>query len=203
MLPIFFFFVCLCPVLAQSPLNLPAQVGASQSAPAFTLGQKFNYRVVQSLGTRGLVGSALGAAIGQAMNTPSEWGQGMEGFGKRYGSGFAGTLTRQSMEFGVEAILHQDPRYFPSEEKSFKARLKNVLLQSVVTRTDNGRYQFAYARVGSAFANGQLVNAWQPRSNNSFGDGVLRGLVSLGSDAGFNFLQEFVPFLRPKSLKHP
>jgi hypothetical protein len=199
----FFFFVTLSAALAQSPFNLPAQVGPSQPARAFTLGQKFNYRVVQSMGTRGLVGAALGAAIGQAMNTPSEWGQGMEGFGKRYGSGFAGTLTRQSMEFAAEGILHQDPRYFPSERKGFKARLKNVLLQTVVTRTDGGRYEFAYARVGSAFGNGLLVNAWQPRSNNSFGDGITRGLISLGSDAGFNFLQEFVPFLRPKSLKRP
>jgi hypothetical protein len=203
MLRTFFFFVCLSSALAQSPLNLPARVGASQSAPALTLGQKFNYRVIQSMGPRGLVGSALGSAIGQATNTPSEWGQGMEGFGKRYGSGFAGTLTRQSMEFAAEGILHQDPRYFPSEEKGFKARLKNVLLQTVVGRTDSGRYQFAYARVGSAFGNGLLVNAWQPQSNNSFGNGMTRGVISLASDAGFNFLQEFVPFLRPKSLKRP
>ncbi|MGA7413599.1 MAG: hypothetical protein WBW33_24200 [Bryobacteraceae bacterium] len=59
----------------------------------------------------------------------------------------------------------------------------------------------SYARVGSAFATGQLVNAWQPGSTGSVGDGFMRGAIMLGGDAGYNFLQEFVPFLRPRTLR--
>jgi hypothetical protein len=189
------------PLFAQSPLNLPGQLGTTASAQPFSLGEKFNYRIVKSMGVRGLAGGVLGAAIGQGLDSPHEWGQGAEGLGKRYGSSIAGNFTRQTMEFALESTLHEDPRYFPSEEKGFKARIKNVLLQTLVTRTDSQRNRFAYARVVSAFANAQLVNAWQPASTGSFSDGVWRGFTALGSDAGFNFLQEFVPFLRPKTVR--
>jgi len=104
------------------------------------------------------------------------------------------------MLFAMESTLHEDPRYFPSEDKGFKARLKSVLVQTVTTRTDYGTRQIAYARIGSAFAAGQLSNAWQPRSTSSVGDGFLRGAIMLGGDAGYNFVQEFVPFLRPRTL---
>lgn len=182
---------------AQSVLGLP-KLGSTQTAPPLTAWKKFNYRVVQTFGLKALAGASIGAAIGQARDAPHEWGQGATGFGYRYASSIGGTFTRNSMEFAIESVFHEDPRYFPSTEKGFKARLKNVLLQTVVTRTDSGPARFAYARVGSAFANGQLVNAWQPASTGGVGDGVIRGLISLGADAGYNFLQEFVPFLRPR-----
>ncbi len=187
---------------AQNPMNLPGQVGSTQSAEPFTVGRKFDYRIVQTIGLRGLAGGVLGAAIGQGLDSPDEWRQGGAGFGKRYASSVAGNFTRQSMAFVLESAFHEDPRYFPSEEKGFKARVKNVLLQTVVARTDSQRNQFAYGRVMSAFANAQLVNTWQPASTGSVGHGLLRGFITLGGDLGVNFLQEFVPLLRPKSLRH-
>lgn len=189
-------------LLAQSPFDLPAQIGATASAKPFTVGEKFDYRIVENLGIRGFAGGLLGAAIGQGLDSPDEWGQGFGGFGKRYGSSVAGNFTRQGMSFVLESAFHEDPRYFPSEEKGFKARIKNVLLQTVVARTDSQGHRFAYGRIASAFANAQLVNTWQPASTGSVGDGVMRGFTTLGGDLGVNFLQEFVPFLRPRSLRH-
>lgn len=199
----FLLLACLAvPLLAQNPVNLPGQIGATQSAKPFTVGEKFDYRVVQSLGFRGLAGGLLGAAIGQGLDSPHEWGQGFSGFATRYGSSVGGNFTRQSMAFVLESTFHEDPRYFPSEEKGFKARVKNVLLQTVVARTDSQTHRIAYARIASAFANAQLVNAWQPASTGSVGDGVLRGFTTLAGDLGYNFLQEFLPFTRPRSLRH-
>lgn len=190
------------PVKAQHPADLPAQVGPTLSAPPLSVSEKFDYRVVQSLGLRGFAGPVFGALIGQARNSPSEWGQGFEGFADRYASGFGGNLGRQGIQFLLETALHEDPRYFPSKEKGFKKRMKNVLLQTLVTRTDSGSHRFAYSRIAGAFANGQLINAWQPASTGSVGDGVMRGFIGLGSDLGYNFLQEFVPFMRPRTLRH-
>jgi hypothetical protein len=187
---------------AQNPANLPAQLGSTLGAKPFTVGEKFDHRIVQTFGFKGLAGAAVGAAIGQARDAPHEWGQGASGFGARYASGFGGNLTRQSMEFVMESALHEDPRYFPSTEKGFKARIKSVLIQTVVTQTDSQSHRVAYSRIVSAFANGQLVNAWQPASTGSVGNGVTRGFIALGADMGYNFLQEFIPFLRPRSLRH-
>jgi len=186
---------------AQNPTGLACQVGPTETARPFSMSQKFDYRAVQAFGLHGFGGPLVGAAMGQALDSPSEWGQGFGGYATRYASSFGGNLSRQTMAFGLETALHQDPRYFPSKEKGFKARIKNVLLQTLVARKDSGGEQFAYARVGSAFAAAQLVNAWQPQSTGSFGDGLTRGCITLGTDAAYNFLQEFVPFFRPRELR--
>jgi hypothetical protein len=199
--------LCLLPAClpAQTETSSPRQPGQpAATTKAFrplSISEKFDYRVVQSFGLRGFLGAGVGAAIGQAEDRPKEWGEGASGFASRYGSSFAGNFSRQTMMFAMESTLHEDPRYFPSEDKRFTARLKSVLVQTVTTRTDYGTRQIAYARISSAFATGQLVNAWQPRSTGSVGDGLMRGAIMLGGDAGYNFLQEFVPFLRPHTLR--
>ncbi len=174
----------------------------TMSAPPFTMADKFDYRVVQSFGLRGFAGSAVGAAIGQARNSPHEWGQGVEGFADRYASGFGGNLSRQTFAFVLESAFHEDPRYFPSEDKSMKLRAINALKQVVYAKNDNGSGTFAYARVFSDFGSAQFVNVWQPKSTGSVGDGLVRGLIGLGADAAYNFMQEFIPFTRPISLRH-
>lgn len=179
-------------------LKLPKTI----SAPPFTVADKFDYRVVQTLGLRGLVGSAIGAAIGQGAGSPSEWGGGVEGFAKRYASGFAGNVSRQTFAFVLESALREDPRYFPSEDAPTKARFLNALKQVVVCKTDAGHSSFAYGRVISTFGAAQLINTWQPNSTGGVGDGLVRGLYGLGADFAYNLAQEFFHFTRPRSLRH-
>jgi hypothetical protein len=187
---------------AQNPANLPTQVGPTMTATPLTVGEKFDYRVVQSFGLRGFGGALFGAAIGQERDIPREWGQGLGGYATRYAAALGTNAARQSMAFGMESLLHEDPRYFPSEEKGFRRRMRNVLLQTVVARTDSGGETFAWARMGSAFAAGEFANLWQPPSTNTPGRGLSRGCIILGGDLAYNFLQEFIPFVRPRSLRH-
>src|SRR5579884_410312 len=135
---------CCLPLAAQEkppqPGRLPtADAGAmtlpnTMSAPPFTVADKFDYRIVQSFGLRGLGGSLIGAAIGQGRGSPYEWGGGVEGFAKRYVSGLGGNMTRQGFAFVLESALHEDPRYFPSEASPKKARLVNALKQVVTCK---------------------------------------------------------------------
>jgi len=170
-------------------------------APPLSVGGKFHADIVRSFGLRGVAGGALGAAISQATNTPGEWGQGWDAYGKRYASVMAGSLCRQTLAFTLESVLHEDPRYFPSTERSKKARIWNVVKQTFLTKTDSGRSSFAYGAVISAFGAGQLVNTWQPDSNNNIGDGIERGFIALGIDAASNLLQEFIPRFRARELR--
>ncbi len=183
---------------ANGLLKLPNTV----SAPPLTAAEKFDYRVVQTFGIRGFVGAGIIAGFGQASNTPYSWGGGMEGFAKRYASNFAGNLSRQAFAYVLEEGLRQDPRYFPSRDPGFKLRVTNSVKQVFVTQTDSGHASFAYARIGSAFAAGQFVNVWQPASTGSVGDGLKRGVFSLGGDLAFNLMQEFFPFTRPSSMRN-
>ena len=189
--------------MAQSNGSAPPQPGTiAPSVPAFTVRDKFEYRVVQSFGLKGFVGAGVGAAIGQALDTPGKWGEGAEGYSKRYVSGFAQNFSRQTMAFGMEVAFHEDPRYFPSTAKDFKSRVRSVVRQSYMTHTDSGREEFAYARYASAFGSAFLANAWQPSGNNSAADGLKRGMITIAADAGYSFLQEFFPFVRPRSIRN-
>ena len=90
----------------------PGQLAITKAAPPLSIREKFDYRVVQSLGLRGFLGAGVGAAIGQAEGKPKEWGDGASGFATRYGSSFAGKFSREAMMFAMESTLHQDPRLF-------------------------------------------------------------------------------------------
>ena len=191
------------PGQVQQPGAPPAalQIPNTESAPPFTVRDKFEYRVVQSFGARGFVGAAISAGFGQGLDSPKEWGQGAEGFAERYGSAFAGNLSRQTFAWVLESAFREDPRYFPSEDKGFKLRVLNALKQVIVCKQDDGAASFAYARVFSDFGAGQFVNLWQPRSTGGVGNGFKRSFIGLGADAAYNFMQEFFPFTRPISLR--
>jgi hypothetical protein len=197
-------------VLMQPPSAkpVPGQTATQQlpntvSAPPFTVRDKFDYRVIQTFGFRGLVGAAVASGFAQATDSPGKWGQDFPGYAQRYATAFAGNLTRQVFAFGIESALHEDPRYFPLDgNRGFKARTVNALKQVVWTRTDNGGSSFAYARIASAFGSSQIIGLALPDSDASFGDGLARFGYTLAADAGYNFLQEFVPRLRPRSLRH-
>jgi hypothetical protein len=179
--------------------TVPPQPGVLENtltAKQLNVHEKFELRVIETFGIRGLLGSALGAGIAQWAGTPKEWGGGAEGYGLRYGSSFGNAVSRQVFAFGLDSVLHEDSRYFPSNETGFGRRLKNVMKQVLIAKRDDGTATFAYSRVISAFGAGQLVSAWQPRSNNSVGDGLERGALSLAGDFGYFAAQEFFPFTR-------
>ena len=193
------------PDATASPTG-PAQPGKllrnTVPAPALTGEEKFHDRVGNVVGLRGWLGTAVGAGLGTAFDVPKEWDTHISGYGLRYASGIGVNLTHQAFGFGLDNALHEDPRYFPSEEQGFKPRFMNVLKQSVISRRDDGTDGVAYRRLISAFASAQVAGAWQPPSNQGVGNGLERGVLILAGESAINFIQEFVPFTRPASIRH-
>lgn len=186
------------PVIPPVPGLLRDTLTAKKLSP----GEKLEYGVFQQFGIRGLVGSAVSAGIAQGFEVPEAWGPHWDGFGKRYASALAAGLSRQAFQLAMDDGLHQDPRYFPSSVKGFFPRIRNVLKQVVIAKKDDGHTTFATSRVASAFGSGLLANAWQPKGNGSFADGLERGGLTLGGDAAFFCLQEFFPFTRNSEFRH-
>jgi hypothetical protein len=187
-------------VCAQNPRQ-PGQL-ATPDEP-LSNSAKFKYRIVENVELRGFLGAAVGASAEQVYHTPREWGKGIEGYGKRYASSFAAALTRQSFDYGFETVLREDPRYFPLDGGSTRARIWSAIKQTFVTRTDSGNTTLAYGRIASAFVTGQIMRAWLPPSTDTFPDGVRTGGLSLGVDAVVNLVYEFVPGSRPAEIKRP
>lgn len=186
------------PVMPPTPGLLRETLTAKKLTPH----EKFQYRVVEQFGIRGFLGTAISAGIGQGLDIPDAWGPHWDGYGKRYASGFGVGISRQVFALGLDDLLHQDPRYFPSSQAGFMPRLDNVLKQLLLAKDDDGHVRVASSRIISAFAAGFLANAWQPKGHGGIGDGLERGGLSLVGNAAFFFLQEFVPFTRNSAFRH-
>src|SRR5258705_1806352 len=63
---------------------------------------------------RSVATNAAGAGLGQARNATPEWGQGMAGYAKRFGSRVAHHAVKGSIQFGVATWRHETRRYQPS-----------------------------------------------------------------------------------------
>lgn len=106
------------------------------------------------------------AAIGQAENTEPAYGQGMEGYGKRFATSFADGAIENFMVGAVFAsAFHQDPRFFQSGEGGFGHRTGYAVSRIFVTRSDSGKTQFNVSEIfGSATAAAISTYSYHPRS---------------------------------------
>jgi hypothetical protein len=132
---------------------------------------------------------AAGAGIGQLRNSPSKYGGGISGFGKRLGAGFAGNAVGKTVEHGVAAKLHEDLDYHRSNKRGVWPRVGYALKSTVVTRnTKSNKQRPATGRIAGhaasgAFTQGVLVA----------GSGAATAGIGVAADAGANVVREFVP----------
>lgn len=98
--------------------------------------------------------TAAFAGLGQIENLHPQFGQGLEGYAKRYGTSYADQAIGNMMTEGIfPTILRQDPRYFRLGTGSIMSRTGWAVKQIFVTRTDAGRHVFnASELVGNAVA---------------------------------------------------
>ena len=86
------------------------------------------------------IGSALmGAAYGQAIDSPSGYGQGGSGYGKAWVSGIArGASDNLFGTFLIASVMHEDPRFYVKTGLDFKQAVKYSAVRLVITRSDSG-----------------------------------------------------------------
>lgn len=138
---------------------------AGNVAP-LTTAQKFKVVVLGSFDKIEFPWYGVLSGISQAENSEPGYGQGWEGYGKRYASAFAdGTIENFMTSAVLPSLLHQDPRFFQTSEGGFAHRAGYAVSRIFVTRTDSGHSQFNYSEiVGSALAAVISTNSYHPRS---------------------------------------
>jgi len=163
------------------------------SAAAVTARQAQNYRR-QVAGGRGIAGSAASAGIGQLRNRPGEWGQGVAGFAKRFGSSLGTHVVKGTIQMGVAAVHHENLHYQPSDRHGFWPRTKYAVKSTfIVPRTNRPGKTVALGRVSGNLGAGLISRAWQPASTAGLGAGIATGGIGLGADVGANMAREFWP----------
>lgn len=91
---------------------------------------------------------AAGAGIQQARNNNPEYGQGVEGYAKRFGANYADRVDGVLIGHVVmQSAFHQDPRYFYKGKGTFASRALYAIGTAFISKGDNGHWQPAYADV--------------------------------------------------------
>ena len=132
------------------------------------------------------------AGVEQKHNTFPGYGQGSEGYAKRFGAAYADTMVSKMVSRAIlPTILHQDPRYFYRGSGSIRSRIFYALAAAVICRGDNGRLQPNYSQVLGNFAASGISNLYRAPGDRTASLTFRNGLIMTGSGAVENLLREF------------
>jgi hypothetical protein len=144
------------------------------------------------------------AGLAQASNDDPKFGQGAEGYGRRFGAAFADQVSGQFFgTFLYPTILREDPRYYRlGEGTSGKRRLFHAFSHAFVTHTDSGRHTFNFSEWMGAASTTALGNLYHSGNKRGFQPAARGTAYSVSYDIGFDVLREFWPELT-QHLKLP
>ena len=180
----------------RTTVNDPAQVFQPISTK-----EKFRLATADVIDPFSFVITGIYAGVAQWGNDYPGYGQGAQGFGKRYGAALAdGTIANYMTEAILPSMLHQDSRYFRLGTGGGWRRVRYAMSRTMITHGDNGRWQFNTSEVaGNAIAAG-LSNLYYPEGSRTVTNTAEKFALNIVSDAGFNVLKEFWPDMRHKIL---
>jgi hypothetical protein len=137
---------------------------------------------------------AGGAGVELAQNHFAEYGQGAQGYAKRFGAGYADAVTGTFIGGAiVPSLLKQDPRYFYKGTGSDTSRFLYAIANSVICKGDNGRWQPNYSNVLGSLAAGGLSNLYYPRQDRDGAELTFENAaIGIGATAIGNLFQEFI-----------
>jgi hypothetical protein len=172
--------------------------------PPLTEGQKYKLVVRSAFDPVQYPWYAMLAGIGQATNSESSYGQGAEGYGKRYGLVFADGIMENFMVGAIlPSALHQDPRFYQTSKGSFMHRLGYAMSRVVVTRSDSGKEQFNYSEIlGSSMTAVFGGYTYHPRQDHNIGNVATVWVTQLSYDTLSYVTREFWPDIRRKIVGH-
>jgi hypothetical protein len=164
---------------------------------------KFNIFLHRTYSPFTVASGAFNATWAQMTGQWYEYGGGMQGWGKRFGASLADSESRTLIQtFALSSLLHQDPRYFPSEKKRLIPRAWYAATRVLITKSDKGTPTFNSAEILGAASVSALENAYYPEHDRGWGNTFGRFVGAVGSDATTNLLREFWPDIKKVFRKH-
>jgi Carboxypeptidase regulatory-like domain len=143
---------------------------------------------------------AVIAGVEQGQNAFSGYGQGVQGYAKRFGASYTDSFTSTMLGDAVlPSILHQDPRYFYNGTGSIRSRALYAIATAVICKGDNGHWQPNYSNLMGNLASAGISNLYYPSTNrNSAQLTIDNWLIGTASGAVGALFQEFLV----KKLSH-
>jgi hypothetical protein len=157
-----------------------------------TVKQKFAMAARGTFDPVSMVGVGVGAAIEQAMDTYPAYGQGAEGYAKRFGAKFADGRSSDFLTHAVfPSLFHQDPRYYYQGSSTIKSRLMHAVGSAFITRSDSGLTQPNYSYLLGDLSSAALSNLYYPQANRGVNLVFTNAAIGLAGRVAGNILREF------------
>jgi len=150
---------------SQRVLGVLPQFGVTSrpDAPPLTPRGKFHLFAKSAFDPVSIGVVGLQAGLSQAENEFPAYGQGAQGYGKRFGAALADEVDSGFWSnYAYPVLLKEDPRYFRLGEGSFGRRLAYSVKQEFVCHTDKGGRSFNFSNVLGAFTSGAISNLYYP-----------------------------------------
>jgi len=118
------------------------------------------------------------AGIGQADDGTPEWGEGAQGYAKRFGTAYPDYFIGNFFGNAVlPSLLHEDPRYFQKRNGSAGGRALWAASSTVWCKRDKGGWGPNYANVVGNFIGTAIARAYYPSSERTVTDTITDGLT--------------------------
>jgi hypothetical protein len=188
--------VALFQVLQQKSRVFP---DIATNAGEFGTWQKFKLAANNSVSVSTIGQALLAAGFSQAIDSTSGYGQGADGYAKRFGADMARSASDNLFgTFLIASILHEDPRFYVKSGLSLKQSLKYAAQRLVYTRSDSGERVINFDGLLGPLASEGLANTYYPETNRGVGSTFVR----YGSDQGWKFagnvLRQYWPRINKK-----
>jgi hypothetical protein len=146
--------------------------------------------------------AAFDAGLSQAENDFPGYGQGAQGYAKRFGASYADNFDGTMLGNAIFPILlKQDPRYFRRGKGRFSTRLLYSLSTTVWCKNDNGSHGPNYSNILGNLAAGGISNLYYPSTDRGAGLTFERGLTVTAYGAFGGVFNEFWPDVAKKIFK--
>jgi hypothetical protein len=180
-----------------SPADTTATSGpASPQWQGLSVKEKLRYDARHLFDVDNLVFAGIGASFDQLRNRPSEWGDGWDALAGRYASHVGQYIIQRSIMFPVQAIDHEDTRYFPSTRATFQGRFADAFLHTIWRHDDSGGMMPAYSEFLGDYGAASLSRLWWPEKYHRGSAIFIAGSDTILIDAGINVFHEFKPDIK-------
>lgn len=163
---------------------------------------KLRYDARHFVDVDNIVYAGIGAALDQARDRPGAWGQGWGAYGERYASHLGQYAIQRSIMFPVQALDHEDTRYFRSTRTTFQGRLGDAFLHTIWRHDDSGGMMPAYSEFFGDYGAAALSRMWWPERFHTGSAIFIAGSDTVLIDAGINVIHEFAPDVKRFLRRH-
>jgi hypothetical protein len=176
----------------------------NRDAIPLTPSQKFSLFFKSAIDPWPFLLSGVISGIGQADDSFPAYGQGVQGYAKRYGAAYADYFIGNFFGNAVlTSLMHEDPRYFQRGTGSKLGRFWWAAASTVWCKRDNGTWGPNYANVGGNLIGAAISNVYYPSSEHTFADTISRGLTTSAEGViGAEVIEFWPDYARYHKRKH-